>query len=169
MLNDLYCALGHYQSHRIAGNLSRAGHNALGVSDGRHLHDVIHIDFRNRPAQHRIGNQIISDDDDFLSVYCIREGISKAAAGRGTVFAGTVACRVCRWRGDKGYVNGRIAQSNIPWTAAMGTKFHGLFHQAFRDAMAQAGRHIVCANLGNHMIVDMLFQRHMYIKDGTGI
>ena len=128
--NHIHRALGHHQAHGVAGDLGGAGHDALGVADGGNLHHVVDINLRDRPAQQRIGHQVVGDHDDLLGIHRVREGVAQASAGGGAELAGAVAHGIRRGRGDESHVNGRVAQGDVPGTAAVGAEVHRLVHQA---------------------------------------
>ena len=166
--DDLHRALGHHQTHGVAGDLGGAGHNALGIADGGHLHHVIDVDLRDRPAQQRIGHQVVGDDDDLPGVHRIREGVAQASAGGGAKLAGAVAHRIRGRRSDEGHVDGRVAQGDVPRPAAVGAEVHRLVHQALGDAAAQSGGHVVGVDLAHHAILDVLLQRRcVHVEDGA--
>ena len=166
--NHIHRALGHHQAHGVAGDLGGAGHDALGVADGGNLHHVIDVNFRDRPAQQRIGHQVVGDDDDLFGVHRVREGVAEAAAGGGAELAGAVTHRIRRGRGDEGHVDGRVAQGDVPGTAAVGAEVHRLVHQALGDAAAQSGGHVVRVDLAHHAILDVLLQRGcVHVEDGA--
>ena len=166
--DHIHRTLGHHQTHGIAGDLGGAGHDALGVADGGHLHHVINVNLRDRPAQQRIGHQVVGDHDDLLGVHRVREGVAQASAGGGAELAGAIAHGIGCGCGDEGHVDGRVAQGDVPGTAAVGAEVHRLVHQALGDASAQSGGHVIRIDLAHHAAFDVLLQRGcVHVEDGA--
>ena len=51
----------------------------------------------------------------------------------------------------------------------MGAELNRIGHDTGGNGTAKAGGHIVAADLGDHLVFDVLQQGGMYIKEGAGI
>ena len=169
ILDDPRRRLCHDEGNGIARHARGAGHDPRRIADGVDLHDVVHIDLRDRPAGQRIFRQLIGDDDHLFCVHRVRERISKTAAGGSAVLSRAVSHAVGAWRGDKGHIDGGDAQRNIARAAAVRTELDRLVHQAGRDLPADPCGDVVCLHLPHDVVFDVVQKRRVCVKQRTGI
>ena len=169
VFNNLDRMLCHHQTHRVTGDLGRTGDDALGVTDGIHIHHIIHIGFGNGEIHQRIGYQIVGDDNHLLGMHSICIGIAQAAASGLAVLAGAVTHGVRGGSGNECHINGGIPGADVAGTAAVGTELHRLFQNALGDGTTQGCRNIVGANTGDYTVCNMTLQRQVGVKQRAGI
>ena len=153
----------------IARHAGRAGDDSGGVTDGVHGDDIIHVNFRDRPAAERIRHKFIGDNNDLFRVLRVREGVAQRTAGRFSDLARAVAHRVAAWRGDECNVDWGFAACNIARAAAVRPELHGLVHDAPRNGAAKSGGHIVGQQSADRSVFDMLQHRQVHVEQRAGV
>ena len=170
-LNHIRSGLGDEQLLGVFGKARCAAHNALGIADGIHLNNIIHIGLRNAIGRIGEAHDVVRDDHAFIRMERIELGITQRTAA-GCVFfiaviAVCIAIGVAGRCAKEGYVNVQLPGFNRRRTAAMGTEHDGEIHKPPGNLLRQFSAKAAGFNVGNHAVFDMLNQRGVDIRKGA--
>ena len=124
--DDLGGGICHHQPHRVPRDPGGAGENALRISDGVHLHHIIHPILGNGPVRQGIGEKGIGEDDNFFGIHGVRYGITQTAAGGGAQLSRGVSPAVGRRNRYKSDIDGSTACGDVRCPRSVRAKFHRL-------------------------------------------